>query len=151
MTLKKALLRGIAGAPIGVFIGYTITILIALANKGEYNPVVPKLAVQMNSELMAVVLQYVLMAIMGYVFSASSAVYEVEQWGIAKRTMIHYLIITITTFPIAYVCYWMNHSLFGILSYVGIFTGYYLIGWIAQMYFWKRKIRRINEKLRDSK
>lgn len=153
MTMKKALLRGIYGAPLGVFIGYTITILIALVNPngGEYNPVVPQLAEQLNSEIAAVVMQYVLLAIMGFGYAVSSAVYEVEPWGIAKQTIIHFLIITISTFPVAYACYWMKHSLFGILSYVGIFIGFYLVGWLSQMYFWSRRIRKINEKLRDSK
>ena len=152
MTMKKALLRGLYGAPLGVFFGYTITILIALVNPkgGEYNPVVPQLAILLNNEIMAVVLQYVLMAIMGFGYAASSAVYEVEQWGIAKQTIIHFLIMTITTFPVAYTCYWMEHSLFGILTYVGIFIGIYFIIWLSQMYFWSRRIGGINDKLRKN-
>lgn len=118
---------------------------------GDYYPVVPLLAKQMDNEMTAVVLQYVLMAIMGYGYAVSSSVFRVEQWGIAKRTVIHYLIITIVTLPIAYICYWMRHSFVGVLSYFGIFTIYYLIGWLAQMFFWSRKIRKINEKLKDGK
>jgi hypothetical protein len=153
MTLKKAFRRGFLGAPLGVFLGYTITIFIALVNPsgGEYYPVVPQLANQMNGEVAAVVLQYLLMAIMGFGYAVSSSVYEVERWGIAKQTIVHFLIMTISTFPIAYACYWMEHSLFGILTYVGIFMGFYLVIWISQMYFWGRRIRRINEKLKDGK
>lgn len=152
MTLRKALLRGILGAPIGIFIGYTITILIALFNKevGEYYPVVPQLAAQMNGEITAVVVQYVLMAVMGYGYALSASVFEIEKWGIAKQTMINFLIITISTFPIAYACYWMKHSLIGILSYVGIFIVIYIIIWALKMYFWSRRIRSINEKLKNN-
>lgn len=153
MTLRKALLRGILGAPIGVFIGYTITILIALFNKelGEYYPVVPQLAAQLDSEIVAVVVQYVLMAVMGFGYAISASVFEIERWGIAKQTITNFLIITVSTFPIAYGCYWMKHSLIGILTYVGIFVVVYIIIWASKMYFWSRRIRSINEKLKDNK
>lgn len=153
MKIRKALRRGILGAPIGIFIGYTITILIALFNMeaGKYYPVVPQLTEQVNSEITAVVVQYVLMAVMGFGYAFGASVFEIEQWGIAKQTIINFLIITISTFPIAYTCYWMKHSLIGILSYVGIFVVIYIIIWASKMYFWSRRIRSINDTLKNSK
>lgn len=153
MNFKKALLRGAIGAPMGVIVGYTITILISLVypRGGSYFPVVPQLASQMNSEIMAVTIQYVLSAIMGFTYAASSAVFEVEQWGIAKQTAIHFVIMTVTGLPIAYLCHWMEHSLGGVLLYITIFVVIYLIIWLSQMYFWSRRIKGINNKLKDSR
>jgi hypothetical protein len=153
MTLKKALLRGILGAPLGVFIGYTITILISLINPtgGNYYPVVPQLAVQLDSEIMAVTIQYVLSAMIGFAYAAGSAVFEVEHWGITKQTILHFIIMTFTGLPVAYLCHWMEHSFRGIVLYVAIFIGIYLIIWLSQMYFWSRRIKGINDKLRENK
>jgi cell division protein FtsL len=52
-------------------------------------------------------------------------------------------------FPIAYLCYWMEHTLLGILTYVGIFVALYIIIWFIQMYFWKKRIEGINKKLQE--
>lgn len=153
MTLKKALMRGILGAPLGVFIGYTITILISLSVSpgGKYYPVVPQLAEQMNSELMAVTLQYILSAVMGFGYAVSSAFFEMEQWGIAKQTILHFIVMSVSTLPIAYLCHWMEHSLGGILFYIAVFLGIYLVIWLSKMYYWSRRIKGINGKLKERK
>lgn len=150
MTLKKALLRGLLGAPLGVFIGYTITILISLVDSrgSEYYPVVPQLAQNMQSEIMAVTFQYVLSAILGFAYAVGSAVFEVEEWSIAKQTILHFIIMISSAFPIAYFCYWMEHTLGGIILYVSIFIGIYLVIWCSQMYFWSKRIKGINDKLK---
>jgi hypothetical protein len=105
MTLKKALQRGLFGIPMGVFVGYTITILIALVqyDTGIYHPVVPKLSEVTGNEIFAVIIQYLLCAALGFAFAVGSAVFEVEEWGITKQTVIHFLITTIALFPVAYI------------------------------------------------
>lgn len=151
MTLKKAMLRGLLGAPIGVFISYTITVLISLSVPGDsYSPVVPQLTKAMNSEIGAVVLQYILSAVMGFAYGAVSCVFEVEQWGIAAQTALHFVVMTIATFPIAYINYWMPHTLRGIVIYVAIFLFLYLSIWLLQMYFWRKRINSINHKLQEN-
>jgi len=149
MTLKKAMLRGLLGFPLGVFMGYTITILIALfqSDIGKYYPVVPQLAEATGNEITAVVLQYVLSGILGFAFAAGSAVFEVEEWSFTKQTVIHFMISTLAMFPIAYFTYWMRHTLWGILLYISVFAIMYIIIWAVQSYFWKKKIKGINDKM----
>ena len=58
---KKMMLRGMAGIPIGITIGYLITVLISLGwGNGEYLPCVPELTVAVGNEIRSVILQTVL-------------------------------------------------------------------------------------------
>ena len=148
MTLKKALLRGLIGAPMGVFISYTITILISLfLQDGGYYPAVPQLIASVGNELNAVLLQYVLSAILGFASAFGSAIFEIEEWSIVKQTTMHFLLLSISMFPVAYFTYWMRHTLLGILSYIGIFVVLYIIIGVIQINFWKKRIEGINRKL----
>lgn len=151
MTFKKAMLRGLLGAPIGVFIAYTITVLISLTAPGDYyDPVVPQLALDLNNEIKAVVLQYILSAVMGFVYGAAACVFEVERWGITTQTALHFVIMTAATFPVAYITYWMPHTLKGIFGYVSIFLVIYLGIWLIQMYLWRKRINHINHRLTEN-
>ena len=72
---KKIILRSIFGFPIGITIGYLITIFISLGwANGYYTPCVPELVNAMGSEINAVVLQTLLCGLMGAGFAASSAI-----------------------------------------------------------------------------
>ena len=55
---KKLFQQGLLGFPLGIAIGFVITILISLfAGDGAYYPVTPELMDAMGSELNAVMLQ----------------------------------------------------------------------------------------------
>jgi hypothetical protein len=147
MTLKKALLRSLLGAPLGVFISYTITIFIALSipNNKTFDPVVPMLTQVMGNEVKAVVLQYFLSALLGFAFTIGSCVFEVDEWSITKQIIIHFLISITAMFPIAYFCYWMKHTVWGIVSYIIIFAVIYAIIWTIQILAWRKRIDQINK------
>ena len=52
---RKAVVRGIVGMPVGILIGYLMTILLSLGwGSGEYLPCAPELTAQMGSEMGAV-------------------------------------------------------------------------------------------------
>ena len=58
---KKLLLRGALGFPIGIAIGYVITICISLMwADGYYSPCAPELAEALGNEIRAVILQALL-------------------------------------------------------------------------------------------
>ena len=145
---KKILLRGILGFPIGLAIGYTITIILSLifAN-GYYSPCVPELTVIMKSEINAVMLQAFLCGILGTGFAACSVIWEIERWGIVKQTGIYFLIISVIMMPIAYVTYWMEHSLKDMLCYFGIFAFIFAVIWIIQYFIAKKEVKKLNENL----
>lgn len=145
---KKLLLRGMLGFPLGLAMGYLITIFISLTvSDGRYYPCVPELAAVMGNEINAVLLQAVLCGILGAGFGACSVIWQIENWGIVKQTGIYFSIISVIMLPIAYVSYWMEHSLKGILGYFGIFVLIFAAVWIVQYTAAKHNVRKMNETL----
>ena len=145
---KQILLRGMLGFPLGLAMGYLITIFISLTvSDGRYYPCVPELAAVMGNEINAVLLQAVLCGILGAGFGACSVIWQIENWGIVKQTGIYFSIISVIMLPIAYVSYWMEHSLKGILGYFGIFVLIFAAVWIVQYTAAKHNVRKMNETL----
>ena len=145
---KQILLRGMLGFPLGLAMGYLITIFISLTvSDGGYYPCVPKLTAVMGNEINAVLLQAVLCGILGAGFGACSVIWQIESWGILKQTGIYFSIISVIMLPTAYVSYWMEHSLKGILSYFGIFVLIFAAVWIVQYAAARHNVRKMNETL----
>lgn len=146
---KKVMLRCLIGAPIGLSISFIITLIISIIiNKGEYYPVVPQLTSLCGNELNAVIIQTVCSLIYGAVFGGASAIWEVEKWSLLKQTVIHCLIISVSSFPIAYFMYWMPHSFWGIAGYIAIFFFIYFFIWISWYFAMRKRIRELNEKIK---
>ena len=143
---KKIFLRSISGFPLGLAIGYSISIIISLIwAKSYYSPCVPELINMMGNEIRAVLLQAFLCGILGMGFAASSVIWEIENWGLIKQTGIYFLIVSVIMMPIAYVTYWMENSLKGILSYFGIFAFIFAVVWVIQYIRAKHNVKKMNE------
>ncbi len=146
--LRKAFLRALLGFPLGVFVSYTIAILISfLIGEGYYSPVVPSMAATAGSELNAVLLQYILSGLLGMGFAGGSVVWENESWSLFQRTAMHLLISAGFMFPIAYANHWMERSVLGVALYMLIFIVLYAIIWGVQWVIWMRRVREINARL----
>ena len=144
--------RGLVGFPVGIAIGFVITLIIsACIRDGSYYPVTPELIGSMGNELNAVILQTVLCGIMGSGFAMASIIWELDSWSLAKQSGIYFLIACIIMFPIAYIANWMKHSIAGVLSYVCIFIVIFVVVWITQYLSWKRKIKRMNDCFKKGK
>lgn len=145
---KQIIFRGLIGFPIGIAIGYIITIVISLIwGNGYYSPCVPSLAQSLGSELSAVALQAMLCGILGSGFAVSSIIWEIDYWSIAKQTFIYFIIISFLMLPTAYLTHWMEHSLSGFLIYFGIFAIIFTLIWLIQYLIMKSSISRINRKI----
>lgn len=145
---KKILLRSILGFPVGIAVGYLITIAISFVwADGHYAPCVPELAEAMGNELHAVALQALLCGLLGTGFAASSIIWEIEHWSILKQTGVYFLLISVIMMPVAYFSYWMEHSLAGFLLYFGIFVLIFILIWMIEFLFWKRAVKKMNETL----
>ncbi len=143
---KKVVLRGLLGFPLGIAIGYIITILASLVwSKGFYSPCVPGLIEQMGNEINAVILQATLSGLLGSAFAASSVIWEIEDWSIAKQTGIYFAITALVMMPVAYFAKWLEPTVLGILKYFGIFTLIFIIIWVVQFLVWKSKIEKMNQ------
>ncbi|MCI6157213.1 MAG: DUF3021 domain-containing protein [Peptoniphilaceae bacterium] len=145
---KKMIQRFFRGIPIGVTIGYLIAILISLGwGNGNYLPCAPELIRFTGSEIRAVVLQTVLSGILGAGFSASSIIWEMDSWSIVKQTGIYFAIVSAIMLPVAYLTYWMEHSIIGFFSYFGIFIVIFVIIWIIMFLIGRYNVEKMNEKL----
>ena len=149
---KKIIIRSLLGFPIGIALGYLITILGSLAwANGYYSPCVPELISAMGNEINAVILQTLLSGIIGTGFAASSVIWEIDNWSIVKQTGIYFSIISVIMLPIAYFAYWMEHSVIGFLIYFGIFALIFAILWITMYVIGKNNVKKMNEKLSQTK
>lgn len=149
---KKILLRGALGFPIGITIGYFITIVISFVwADGYYSPCVPELISVMENEISAVSFQALLCGLLGTSFAASSVIWEIDHWNLVKQTGIYFLIISVIMLPIAYFTYWMEHSIIGFLSYFGIFILIFIIIWLIQFIAGKHLIKKMNANLYRAK
>lgn len=149
MTWKKALLRGLIGIPLGVFISYTITIVLSLFwGGGYYSAAVPALAEAVGSEAGAVGLQYLLSALLGFLCAAASCIWQVERWSLTLQTVLHFLSLSVGMLPIVAVCRWAEYTPGGLLGYFGIFAAAYGVLWLALTTATRKQIRKVNEKLR---
>lgn len=147
---KKLILRGLLGVPVGIAIGSVITVLISVCmGDGLYHPVTPELIGATGSELNAVIVQTVLCAVMGAGFAAASVIWEIDAWSLAKQSSIYFAVACALMFPIAYLANWMPHSLGGVLTYVGIFTAIFVAVWLSQYWIWKRRLRKMNDGIRN--
>ena len=149
---KKMIQRGLLGFPLGIAIGFVITVIISMCiGDGSFYPVTPELIDTMKNELNAVILQTILCGILGTGFAMASVIWEIDSWSLAKQSGIYFSIACVTMFPIAYITNWMKHNAIGILSYVGIFVAIFVITWLVQYFVWKRKVKRMNDRVRNSK
>lgn len=145
---KKVILRGLFGLPVGIAIGFVITLLISICiGDGAFYPVTPELIQMMGNQLNAVILQTILCAILGGGFAMASVIWEIDSWSLAKQSGVYFLVISVVMLPIAYFANWMKHSIAGILSYVGIFVMIFAAVWISQYLLWKRRIKKMNARI----
>lgn len=146
---KEVLKRLFLGVPFGITIGSVITILISVGlGDGAYYPCVPALIETVGTPLYAVILQTVLCGVLGAVSCAGSVIFSLDGWSILKQSGIYFLILSAAMMPIAYVLYWMEHSLWGAIGYFFMFVLIFIFVWISQYIMWKRKLKKMNQKLK---
>ena len=146
---KKAGLRALIGAPIGLAISTIIAILNSwYIGDGKFYAVVPELAADLGSEIGAVTIQMLCSLLYGAAFAGASVIWDTD-WSLTKMTAIHFLICSAATFPIAYLLRWMEHSAGGVLIYFGQFLAIYIAIWIASYVRLKRSINALNKKVKQ--
>ncbi len=145
---KQIIVRGFIGALLGIVIGYFITIGISLSfGEGAYISCVPELIDAVGTETGAVIVQTILDILLGIAFGASSVIWSIDAWSIAKQTLFYLLITLPVMLFVAYFAYWMEHSVKGLLSYAAIFIVIFFFIWLMQYLFWKIRIKKLNGRL----
>jgi len=149
---KKTIMRGLLGFPMGIAMGYVITIIISLGwGGGYYSPVVPSLIDEVGSEIGAVLVQTLLCGILGAASAAISIIWEIEHWSIVKQTGLYFLGLSTAMFPIAYFAHWMERSFIGFVGYFAVFTAFFVVIWVIQYFIWKSKINAMNRNVKERK
>ena len=144
---KKVLLRALLGAPIGLSIGFLVTLLVSAGfGDGKFYPVTPELTALCGTELRAVAVQTAVLLLYGAVWAAASVIWETE-WSLLRQTVTHLLDCSLSALPTAYFMHWMPHTVGGILGYFGIFFGIYAGIWLGNYLSVRARIREMNEKL----
>lgn len=148
--MKKAIIsRALMGFPAGIAIGQCISLLVsAFLGKGTFQSCVPSFVAAMGSELGAVALQTLLCGILGAASAASSVVWATD-WSLVKRTVVSFLVLTLSMLPIAYITEWMEHSVKGFLLYFAVFTLIFALIWLVQYLALKHKIKKLNQKMQS--
>ncbi len=149
--MKKNLIRRcLVGAPIGISISFIIAIIISvIINKGEFYPVDPQFSQLCGGELNAVIIQSVSSMIYGAIMAGASVIWEVDNWSLLKQTVVHCLVISLATLPIAFFMHWMPHNVLGAVVYFAIFFAIYFIIWISLYLSIKRKIQALDKKVKE--
>lgn len=149
---KEIIMRSLLGFPLGITIGYLITILASLIlGNGYYASSHPEFISLMGNEINAVILQAILCGIIGMGFAASSIIWEIDNWSLVKQTLIYFSMTSAIMLPIAYFAHWMEHSVVGFLTYFGIFFLIYVVIWIILFGIGWYNVRKMNEKLSQVK
>lgn len=145
---RKIIVRSALGFPLGITIGYLITIFISLAwADGHYAPCEPSLAYAMGNEINAVTVQALFSGILGIGFGGASVIWEIDHWGVVQQTGVYFFIVSLIMMPIAYFLYWMEHSLWGFLSYFIIFVLVFIVFWVVMFIAGKHTVRKMNANL----
>ncbi|WP_138159558.1 DUF3021 domain-containing protein [Peptoniphilus catoniae] len=148
---KKLIQRGLLGFPLGIAIGYIITIIISICiGDGFFYPVNPELINTSGNELKAILIQTALCGLMGTGFAMASVIWDIDSWSLAKQSGVYFAIACLVMFPISYFADWMPHSIVGVLSYIGIFLLIFVVVWLIEYFVWKIKVKKMNEKIKDS-
>lgn len=147
--LKKAGLRALIGAPVGMAISTIIAVLDSwFIGDGKFYAVVPELAADLGSEIGAVTIQVLCSMLFGAAFAGASVIWDTD-WNLTKMTVIHFLICSAATFPIAYLLRWMDHTAGGVLKYFGQFLAIYVAIWIIQYMRLRRNVNALNKKVNN--
>nr|WP_317324012.1 DUF3021 domain-containing protein [uncultured Flavonifractor sp.] len=149
MNMKKALFtRGLLGFPLGIALGHIITVFSSLLfGGGSFFPCVPAFVAQVGTEAGAVLLQTLLCGLTGAGFAAGSVLWDLEGWSLARQTAAYFLLGAALLLPTAYICRWMERSIQGVLSYLGIFTLLFFLSWGIQYLLALRSIKKLNASL----
>ena len=144
MNYKREILKRTAfGVPIGISIGATFTLVIAYIMNGKDGGQSP---VEYN-ELSFYLYSYIISAVIGAVFAASSVIWDVEKWSLRTQTITHFCITLVTHLSSALIATWIPFKLKAILIYASIYIVIYLIIYLIILSVQRKRVNALNEVL----
>ena len=94
-------------------------------------------------------MQIICSLFIGALAGGSSVIWEIEKLNLLKQTLLHFAVLSVFSFPVAYVLNWIPHRLYGALCYVAAFILVYLTMWCSVYFSIKLKVKKMNKQLHD--
>ena len=149
----KVIVKASLGFGMSIIIGIIITAVTSTDYAGgkltlcsaEFNAFI-------GDELLAFLIQAILLGLYGALAMGGSVVYEIEQWSIVKVTLIHFCTVMISFFALAFFLRWIAITdVKGIVFMFTIMAIPYVIIWLVNYIAYKLQVNTINEKLEKFK
>ena len=133
---KKAVVLGAIGMILGIFVGTGFWLFLSGDASGA------------SDGSGAMIVHLLLSGVLGMVANGSSAIYEIEEWGIVRATVTHFVITMGTYYTIAFSLGWFSPTDPDCWIMSGILVFVYFMIWLLQSLIFKHKVKRMNEELR---
>ena len=142
--IKRALL----GFPLGMAIGYTISIIFSLTfANGYYGAIHPELIETFGNEINAVIVQAILWGLTGFIFSGFSVIWEKDNWSLVKQTTIAFFVYLLSIMVVGYILKWFTFNILQVIIFISIFIFIFFIIWILIYLKMKKDVDAFNAKI----
>ena len=118
---SRILRRALLGFLVGIAVGNLIVIISGFITEGKILLFDSSLLEKTGSEAGAFLMQTLLSGLYGAIGMGGAIVYELEDWSLLKASVIHYLLSTLSFYPIALYLGWMSPTI-GDFLFVGCFN-----------------------------
>jgi glucan phosphoethanolaminetransferase (alkaline phosphatase superfamily) len=146
--LKNALIRGINGFVYAIATNVILAlIIIIMAKEPNFVPLVPDYAARFDSEIIALLLQTVLIGLTSAAFGAGSVILEIGHWSLLKQSIIYFIVTTVFWLPVSMFCWGINKYPTAFISVICSYIASYVITWVIQYSSCKKSVAKINQKL----
>lgn len=147
--VKRVLGRVCIGFIIGVFLGQITQFIISLfLGKGAFIPVSDEFSELFDTELTAVLTQFILTGFIGIALSLGSYIFKVDRWGLMKQYLTHFFSTGAVWLTVVILC-WIPQTPMGWTILLANFAGAYFITYWIQLSISRKDIERINAVLKN--
>lgn len=138
---------------LGILITHATNFIISLAisifvvKDGIFHFARPILIEQLGGEIPAAILQAVLLTVLGAIFGGAGLIYEQDDWGLTKQTVVHFAILVGSFLIFGGILRWYPFNIVNIVGNVIIFAVFYFLIWVALYTKIRNDIERVNRKI----
>ena len=146
--LKNAIIRGIKSFIYAIAVNVLLALIItSLVNEPGFVPVVPDYAAHFDSNITALLLQFVLVGLTSAAYGAGSVIYELERWSLLRQSVVYFIATTVIWVPVSIFCWGINKYSTAFVSIITSYVSSYVIVWLIQYHLCKKSVSKINQKL----
>ncbi|MBR5420312.1 MAG: DUF3021 domain-containing protein [Lachnospiraceae bacterium] len=150
---QRLILFSSIGFGLGVIVGVIICTVSATLSyaDGTIHLCSNELLAAVGDPLFAFSIQTFASGLYGVLGFGGSAVYGIEEWGLLKCTLIHYLAVMTGFLILAFSMRWFMHDVVSLIIMLGIMTAVYMMIWLGNYLSYKAQLNEINRELDELK